>query len=154
MMDIEDNQTQTIETPSPSGEATHFDDLINDSDPILNAPQSATLEKDEFHKLFCVIFSSAGMITGFKSFDVDEKDGKAKLASEAIYDTCAEIPALRFMIEPSGKYAQRIFAIGTFFIPMAFGIKNELEQRNKIIPQSTNLKNNNFEFKDPFANAN
>lgn len=119
-------------------EVSHFDALISNAPEIeevastgniLPATQVGVLSKDDFHELFCGGFEAASLITDLKSLHVEKTDGKAKAASGALYDTISEIPALRFIIEPQGKIAQRLLVLGVFFGGMARNVSLELNEK-------------------------
>lgn len=131
------------QAPLPSSETveipTHFDDLISaapDAEPV-SAVDTTLLNVDEFHKIFCLGFNVASSVTRLKSLAVDANDGAAKGCSAAIYETCLEIPALHFLLQPGGKWGGRILAIGAFVVPMSIGVKEELAERRKQVLQSS-----------------
>lgn len=49
-----------------------------------------------------------------QSLVIAESDQAARQASDAIYETCLEVPALRFLIEPTNKWLQRALIVGGF----------------------------------------
>lgn len=135
---IEKEQEFSEGSPPPSQieEATHFDNLIGvpetdgtiqKEDGTIRPPQ---MTREEFHKAFCLVFNVTSSITRLKSLSVDPKDGAALGASEAIYDTAAEIPALNFLLQPGGKWGGRALMVGAFALPMAHSVKEELAQRS------------------------
>lgn len=133
--------TQENPPPLPSQESaaasliagsdgSHIDELLT-ATPTTQAVAAVDvrLEKGDFHKLFCTSFVMASHLSGLKSLHVDEGDGKARAASEALYDTILEVPALHFLIQPSGQKMQRVLAVAAFALPMAVGVRNELLER-------------------------
>ena len=95
------------------------------------------LNEDDFHKVFVTAFQVSSHLSGLKSLYVDEGEGSAKAATKAIYDTCLEVPALRFMLQPSNKWLERGFAVAAFTVPMAHGVSKELAERRKPKKQSS-----------------
>lgn len=80
-------------------------------------------------------FKFAHHLSGFKSLDVPD-DGAARGASQAIYETILDVPALHFMLSPGGKWWGRAAAIGIFTLPIAMGVKTEILQRKTPRSQS------------------
>lgn len=122
-------------SPAGSIEPDHFDDL-------LDAPEIGAIEgghggglppgmlgKDEFFKVFCMVFKVASIGANLKSMKVDPHDEAARAASDAVYETCAEIPALHFILQPQGRVMGRIVAIGMFVVPMAMNVQAEIAAR-------------------------
>lgn len=143
MTQLQSQEAADSQMPLPSSETvqapTHFDDLISaapDAEPV-SAVDTTLLNVDEFHKIFCLGFNVASSVTRLKSLAVDANDGAAKGCSAAIYETCLEIPALHFLLQPGGKWGGRILAIGAFVVPMSIGVKEELAERRKQILQSS-----------------
>lgn len=131
----EATQSADLGSPSSSGEPTHFDDLIDENAPI-EASGAGILSKDDFFRIFCGSFQAASLMTGLKSLSVSDSDGKAVAASGAIYDTIQDVPALRFLLSPQGKWFQRVILIGSFAVPMAQAVGAELAARDASTPKS------------------
>lgn len=132
--------SQSEALPAGSIEPTHFDALIGaggageppdgPSFPMATGGgDGPSLSKDDFHELFCGGFEAASLITDLKSLHVEKTDGKAKAASAALYDTINEIPALRFILQPQGKIAQRVLVLGVFFGGMARNVSAEIAEK-------------------------
>lgn len=117
----------TIDAP------THFDTLIENApaEEISSGVVSGakTLSADEFHKVFCLAFNMSSKMSGLKSLEVDEADGAAVACSSALYETCLEIPALHFLVQPQGKWGTRIIGIGAFAVPMAIAVTAEVKEK-------------------------
>lgn len=116
---------------SPIDLPDHFDHLIEgaaQAEAAASAPPSSRISKDEFHKLFIGGFKAAHHITRLQSLNVPD-DGAAQAASAALYETIVDIPLLHFMLNPGGKWGQRIVAIGVFTVPIAIGVNAELADR-------------------------
>lgn len=119
-----------------------FNEYIEESEQQAIQTQAETvraelLNEDDFHKVFVTAFQVSSHLSGLKSLYVDEGEGSAKAATKAIYDTCLEVPALRFMLQPSNKWLERGFAVAAFTVPMAHGVSKELAERRKPKKQSS-----------------
>lgn len=114
----------------------HFDDLI-DAAPSGGGGDnggsipSTMLDKDAFHKMFVGIFGVASVLTHLQSLKVSGEDANARAASDALYETIVDIPALHFLLEPQGKWAGRVMCIGMFAVPMALNVQAELAARGR-----------------------
>lgn len=58
-----------------------------------------------------------------------EEEGKARAAAEAIYATAVEVPSLRFLIAPQGKWIGRGVAVAMFLGPKVTGARAEIVER-------------------------
>lgn len=127
------NQQSVEEYQAGSIEPDHFDDLL--SGPEISGVSAGDslppgmLGKDEFFKVFCMVFKVASIGARLKSMDVDPQDEAARAASDAVYETCAEIPALNFILQPQGRVMGRVAAIGMFVVPMAMNVQAEIAAR-------------------------
>lgn len=74
-------------------------------------------------------FGAASMLTKLKALAWSKDDPAARGAFQALYDTCAEIPMLGFLLRPGGKWMGRAMAVGLFAVPLAQGVRAELAQR-------------------------
>lgn len=92
------------------------------------------LTKDQFFTGFGGMFTMASAMTGLKSLAVDESDQMARQASDAIYDTAAEMPMFHFLIRPGNIYLQRSLVILAFAIPKVEAVKAEAAARRNIRP--------------------
>ncbi len=116
-----------------STEPDHFDDLLSAPDiEVQRAPGEVPpgmLGKDEFFKVFCMVFKVASIGANLQSMNVDPHDEGARAASDAVYETCAEIPALNFILKPQGRVMGRVVTIGMFVVPMAMNVQAEIAAR-------------------------
>lgn len=94
-----------------------------------DSPSVTLLDKESFHGLFIGVFTVAEIATRLTSLHVEASDDKARAASDAIYETIYDIPALHFMLQPSGKWLGRIACIGMFVAPMSLNVSAELAAR-------------------------
>lgn len=58
-----------------------------------------------------------------------EEEDAARAASDAIYETCAAVSWLNFLIQPQNEWAQRAVVIGVFFYGKGSLIAAELKDR-------------------------
>lgn len=121
-------------TASMENEPTHFDDLIGAAPEDIDEEgvpiNQGMIDVQAFHALFCVSFNTASAVTKLKSLSVDAADEACINCTRALYETIADVPMLRFMLMPNGKWMERAVAIGMFTVPMAMGVSNELAARN------------------------
>lgn len=128
------DSSQELPAPLPNDTPSHFDDLIAADTATEAAVQSGAshapvLNAEDFHKVFCTAFNVGSAVTGLKSLEVAENDDKARACSLAVFETCQDIPALNFLLQPGGKWGVRIMAIAAFTLPMARGVSQELQAR-------------------------
>lgn len=117
------------------GECEHLDQLINDfedTEKTVNTQRqinSGTLiSKDVFIGL---IFGAADFGKNFKpeykSLQMlDSGNIAAVNAFEVLYDCILDVPQLHWMLNPGGKWAQRGFALGMFFVPFSFVLYKDI----------------------------
>jgi|GEM_PF-3170573 len=114
-------------------EPDHFDDLLGESLGGSDGGQPPTdghmLDHGAFHALFCVSFNTASTVTKLQSLSVDKEDEACQNCTRALYETILDIPMLHFVLKPSGKWMERMIAIGMFTVPMAIGVSQELAAR-------------------------
>ena len=137
MLPVEAASLPESQEPLPNSDApSHFDELL-DAPEVSNENSAVAridttiLSEDDFHKVFCLVFNVGSSVTRLSSLKVDESDAAAKGCSKAIYETCLEIPALHFVLQPGGKWGGRILAIGAFMVPMSMNLRDELMERAK-----------------------
>lgn len=125
-------QADVSQVSSTDAAPDHFDDLLQGP----SAPSgggtvlpSNMLDKESFHKVFVGVFNVASVLTHLQSLKVANDDGNGRAASDALYETILDIPALHFLLEPQGKWAGRIMCIGMFAVPMAINVQAELAAR-------------------------
>lgn len=135
-----DENLSLNESPPPSSQPdtppTHFDSLIHDTsqdkiDTAIGESGSIKIGKEEFYKMFLFCFTAGHNVTKLNSLIVKESDGGALNCSNALYETIDEIPALHFILNPSGKWGARIISIVLFALPMAQNVRAEIAARQK-----------------------
>lgn len=86
------------------------------------------LSPDDFYQgVFVPLHAVSGAVFMLESLPVKpEEEQRARAASDALYDTALETPALRFLIEPSNKWMQRAFALWAYAAPKAAAVRMEL----------------------------
>ncbi len=100
---------------------------------------SGFIGKDEFFGVFSFAFMMGHSGTGFKSLDISGSTS-ARPASDALYDICEETPSLHFLIKPGGKWMERAIAIGMFAVPIAKGVRDEVQERRKLAAPKKQVK--------------
>lgn len=111
---------------------------------------AAVLSKDDFFANFSGLFNVAAALTHLGTLAVDTADPAARGASDAIYDTAADTPWLRFLIEPSNVWIQRAMALGAFAAPKALAVRAELASRGRAAKPAVPA-NDTGHAADPFA---
>jgi hypothetical protein len=70
------------------------------------------------------------MINSAALQSVPDRDGALEAAG-AIYDTAAETPQLRFLIEVKSKWLERALTVGMFYAPLVGEIRRERAARHQ-----------------------
>ncbi|MDF1846193.1 MAG: hypothetical protein P1U69_03235 [Parvibaculaceae bacterium] len=89
------------------------------------------LTKDQFFGMFRALIAAPNGVLAFQkkpqltTLVIAENDQAARAASDALWDTCNEVPWLRWMIEPGSVWAQRAFVIGGFVVPLSIAARAE-----------------------------
>lgn len=92
---------------------------------------------DAWFALMHGAFGLAAELAKLKSLAFDKASPTAAPAFQALYDTAAETPALRFLIAPQGKWFGRAAAVAAFALPMAQGVRAELAARRGVARSSS-----------------
>ncbi|WP_428481902.1 hypothetical protein [Pyruvatibacter mobilis] len=98
-------------------------------------PQPALLDKASFFELFRGLWAVPNLAMGMmgeaplRSLDVDASDPAARAASDALYDTIQDTPALHWLLRPESEWLQRVVVIGAFAGPRVIGARNEWTAR-------------------------
>jgi len=82
-----------------------------------------------FQQGFDLTFTLFGQLTGLETLKLAPASEASRPASQAIYETCVEVPWLHWLIRPEGKWLQRAFTVGAFAVPLAVGVRVELAAR-------------------------
>lgn len=67
-----------------------------------------------------------------KSLEIDAGDRDARRASDYLYDICAEVTWLRWILSPEGEWAKRAIFIGGFAYARANLIRAEVADRRRV----------------------
>lgn len=125
--------------PAPTG----YDDAAGASATEASAPGEPSppaapaegaakpLSFDEWYAFVHAMSNAAAMRFQLKSLAWHRDRPDARAAFEALYETCSEIPALRFVISPGGKWGKRIACMAMFFLPLAMSLRAELEAKRR-----------------------
>lgn len=63
---------------------------------------------------------------------LNEGNPQAVAAIDCLYDSIMDVPQLHWLLNPGGKWAQRGFAIGMFFIPFGFALYKDIKSEKQI----------------------
>ena len=146
VQDMQENQPLREATAQPLKETFKGGDLVSEpdhlrglcgtADPIAfqdgeDVEQgSEVLTRDQWGQMFAGAFSFTGAITQLETLKgVSYEDELSAQAFNALYDTFEEIPALRFLLSPGGKWTGRVMAIGMFSVLLYLGVNAELKAR-------------------------
>lgn len=146
------SQEEALEKPSKTSSAgddtvNHFDEFLeeaeaNEQEAIQAEIIEKILSREEFNKMFVTGFQMSSHLTNLQSLYVENQDGRARACSDALYDTCLEIPALRGLLMPQNKWLERGFAILAFSVPIGLNVRNEVFTRQQASKkQSTSYSN-------------
>ncbi len=92
-------------------------------------PAPAFMPRPEWCDFWLKCHGIAGHTIGSKVLaGVPERAGGTEAAG-AIYDTCADTPALHWVIAPGGKWFQRIAVVGHFYAPIVGEVRLERARR-------------------------
>lgn len=98
----------------------------------------ALMPRDEWCKMWLACHGIGGNIIGVRALiEAPERKG-AMDAAGAIYDTAAETPALRWLLDPQGEWVKRIVVVGTFYAPLSRDVMTELRARRRPAPAAAN----------------
>ena len=118
--------------PAPGGDGFE----IRDPDQG-NAPGQQLMSRDEFFAMFGAICEAPNIVLAMKkqpplkSLGVDPGDPAARGASDALYDTCRDVPWLRFMLGPDQVWMQRLMPVAAFGWTKYRLVRGELAERGK-----------------------
>lgn len=108
-------------------------EAANDQEPEAadETASAAFIGKDEFFRSFRGMISAGNLAFNppLLSLMIEEGNPDARAASDALYDICAEVHFLQFILGPSTKWAQRIAAIGMFGGGLYLSVRHELATR-------------------------
>lgn len=99
----------------------------SEASPIVAAePETKPLSFEEWFAFVHAMSNAAAARLQLRSLAWHRDRPDARAAFEALYETCSEIPALRFVISPGGKWGKRIACMAMFFLPLAMSLRAEL----------------------------
>lgn len=90
------------------------------------------LSRDDFFSCFRFAVAAPNMAVKppLASLQIDDGDMAARAASDALYETCQDVPWLNFLIEPGSVWAGRVIVIGGFFFGLSRNVTAEMAARN------------------------
>jgi hypothetical protein len=87
------------------------------------------MPRDEWCRMWLAAHGIAGIMLRSPALaDAPKRQGGMDAAG-AIYDIASETSALRWLLDPKGKWLQRIVAIGAFYAPLAREVAMDLRAR-------------------------
>lgn len=98
------------------------------------APPGGIVGKDEFFTAFRALFAAPNVWRAYKgraalqSLKIEADDAAARQASDALYDTCLDVPWLRWLLAPENKWLERAVVIGTFAYARGTAVSVELRR--------------------------
>lgn len=88
------------------------------------APAGGLMTKDEWWRDFRALIEVSGAMLGMvpiggvreplRSLTIAPDDDQARAAADAIYDTAAETPLMRFLLQPGSAWFGRLLVVGAF----------------------------------------
>lgn len=96
---------------------------------------AALLAPDEFFVAFRALIGAPNIVLyargvePLQTLQISEADPAARAASDALYETCLDVPWMRFLIQPESKWAQRSLVVGSFAVGLVQGVRAELAAR-------------------------
>lgn len=96
---------------------------------------AALLAPDEFFVAFRALVGAPNIVLygrgvePLRTLQIAENDPAARAASDALYETCLDVPWMRFLIQPESKWAQRSLVVGSFAVGLVQGVRAELSAR-------------------------
>ena len=116
------SQPSQQKTTDYGSDGSHIDELIGraETDEQSEAHQrtssSHMISADDFYKMFGGGFTFFGHMTKVEPFKMVENMPSSRPASDALYETILDIPALHFLLNPMrhSKWIGRAFVIGVF----------------------------------------
>jgi hypothetical protein len=108
-----------------------------EDDPTEDAPQAATavLDADAFYQVFRGMVALPNVLIGLQgepplqALQVDEANPSARAASDALYETIQDVPALHWLLAPESVWLKRALTIGAFVVPTAMAARAEYGER-------------------------
>lgn len=89
------------------------------------------IDREAFRSLFVGAHTTVGHVVDLRTLVAVGDNPAALAAADAIYDTACEVEALRFLIEPGGKWVQRAASVLVFAVPVALGCGQEIKAKRQ-----------------------
>lgn len=87
---------------------------------------------DEWNRCFCLAFNVSGSVLQLRTLQAVTAATPYEVdAARAVYDTACEVDALRFLVEPQGKWMQRAAAVGLFGYSLAGAVQHEVAAKRQ-----------------------
>lgn len=115
--------TSSAEPPANLAAAAEAAELELSNTPLAAPP--AHMPREEWCDLWLKCHDIGGHAIGSKVLAGTSRRAGGMDAAGAIYDTCADTPALHWVIAPGGKWFQRIAVAGAFYAPLVGELRDE-----------------------------
>lgn len=136
---IPPQNNQTTQDGASTYSTDHFDALLGEDDEIImddHGNANGFLTKEQFHSAIIGSLKMSGLFMGIefladleKRIAADNRTGDYQAATEAIYDSCMDVPWLHWVIKPEGKWLPRIIAIYAAGDHLVKGVALEIAQK-------------------------
>lgn len=123
----------------PPDQRTPVDDDLGEgaaAEPVGEEPRPTppigAMSDELFYRMFLSMFSNAGrgvlLVRGveLQTLKAVKSMEDAREVSDAIYDSCCDIPFMHWLIKPGSGWAARAFVIGGFGLSIYMGVSAEL----------------------------
>jgi hypothetical protein len=129
------SESQNSQSPKISSDSSHLDGIaveefegvdVETGEELLEDSAPEILTSEQFFAVFCGVFSISSAVTRLESLRVETTEQTARECSDALYETALEVPAFRFLVEPSSIWMQRGMIVLAFALPKAQAVRMEL----------------------------
>ena len=128
-LELEPGEAEASAEPSPEETAASAAGLVDSGRTGDDGRKIYLVSREVFYVGFCKAQKMAGLGLEIKTLVLAPELDEGREASDAIYDTAAETPALHWMLNPSGKWIPRLAAIGMYSMVLKAGLVQEAKAR-------------------------
>ena len=126
--DFPEIDTTLYDEPEPLHNVTGEDGVMSDDE----TPEGCLTKEQFFVMVFCPLHNLPAAYLRLESLPIRKAEMEAaRQASDAIYDCCADVESMHWLINPSNVWMQRAVCIGAFVVPKGMAVKAELVQRKQ-----------------------
>ena len=124
------DELETANEAASENDGFSLGDNFPKEEELLESLEPSLLTEEQFYEMFSGTHSIMGGVFRLQSVAIAPNETQsARAASDAIYEVALEVPAFRFLIEPSNVWLQRAAVIAAYAFPKAQMIKHELQAR-------------------------